>query len=96
MAVLMSVIEEIKQKWEGDFDFIPVLSEEAEDSQWQGRRGFVTDVFREYCTPEQQIYMCGPPPMIDAAIEIATSTGVKEEEIFFDKFLDRSAVSASS
>jgi len=89
-------IEEIKQKWEGDFDFIPVLSEEAEDAEWQGKRGFVTEVFKEYCTPEQQIYMCGPPPMIDSAIEIATAIGVKEEEIFFDKFLDRSAVSSTS
>ncbi|MBL4607323.1 MAG: 2Fe-2S iron-sulfur cluster binding domain-containing protein [Pseudomonadales bacterium] len=92
----LSRIEEIKQKWKGDFDFIPVLSEEAEDSSWQGKRGFVTEVFKEYCTPEQQIYMCGPPPMIDSAIEIAKGTGVEEKEIFFDKFLDRSAVTSKS
>jgi hypothetical protein len=34
--------------------------------------------------------------MIDSAIEIATAIGVKREEIFFDKFLDRSAVSSAS
>ena len=89
-------IEEIKQSWLGDFKFVPVLSEEADDSDWRGERGFVTDIFKGYCTPEHQIYMCGPPPMIDAAIKIATDNGVKEEEIFFDKFLDRSAVQTSS
>ena len=89
-------IEEIKQKWEGDFDFIPVLSEETDDSDWQGKRGFVTDVYKEHCTPEHQIYMCGPPPMIDAAIDIAKGIGVKEDEIFFDKFLDRNVVQSTS
>jgi len=31
-------------------------------------------------------YVCGPPPMVDAAIATLTKLGVKEEHIFYDKF----------
>lgn len=89
-------IEHLKKKWAGDFKFIPVLSDEAADSAWQGKRGFVTDIFRSYCNADQQLYMCGPPPMIDAAIEIAKGMGVQKDQIFFDKFLDRSSTQAIS
>lgn len=88
-------VEAIKQRWEGDFEFIPVLSEEAEDSSWQGARGFITEHLKAQCTPEHQIYMCGPPPMIDAAIEVAHGVNVDDEHIFFDKFLDRSSVKST-
>ena len=37
---------------------------------------------------ECQGFLCGPPPMIDAAIKEFTSEGMPNEEIFFDKFLD--------
>ena len=35
-----------------------------------------------------QGYLCGPPPMIDAAIKEFTAEGMSNNEIFFDKFLD--------
>jgi propane monooxygenase reductase subunit len=31
-------------------------------------------------------YVCGPPPMVDAAIASLTALGVREENIFYDKF----------
>lgn len=85
-------IEQVKKKWLGDFVFVPVLSDELPGSSWQGKRGFVTEVFKSYCQAGQQLYMCGPPPMIDSAINIAKAMGVQENQIFFDKFLDRSAL----
>lgn len=88
-------IEQIKKNWLGDFIFVPVLSDEPAESAWQGKRGFVTEVFKSYCQPDQQLYMCGPPPMIDAAISIAKTKGIEDNQIFFDKFLDRSAVTAA-
>ena len=30
--------------------------------------------------------MCGPPPMVDAAIPTLTALGVHEKNIFYDKF----------
>ena len=31
-------------------------------------------------------YLCGPPPMVDAAIATLTALGVRENNIFYDKF----------
>jgi propane monooxygenase reductase subunit len=36
---------------------------------------------------DPELYMCGPPPMIDAMVEVATSKhGIDEDQIFHDKF----------
>ena len=92
-------LEEIKNGWNKDykFDFIPVLNMEPEDSNWQGGRGFVTDYFEKEVISknnlnisEWQGYLCGPPPMVDAASELLVKHGIKTEEIFYDKFTDAS------
>jgi propane monooxygenase reductase subunit len=31
-------------------------------------------------------YVCGPPPMVDAAIPTLIGLGVAENQIFYDKF----------
>ena len=31
-------------------------------------------------------YVCGPPPMVDAALATLTALGVKENNIHYDKF----------
>jgi propane monooxygenase reductase subunit len=70
-----------------DFRFTPVLS----DEEWDGARGFVHDAVDaflasgEIASPEG--YMCGPPPMIDAAQEMLVGKhGVDERNIHHDKF----------
>jgi propane monooxygenase reductase component len=32
------------------------------------------------------VYLCGPPPMIDAALAMLDAAGVPKDQIFFDKF----------
>ena len=70
-----------------DFEFIPVLSDES-DSDLE--TGFVHEAVDRYLASgemEPQAYMCGPPPMIDAASELLTeSHGIDEADIFHDKF----------
>jgi ferredoxin-NADP reductase len=34
-----------------------------------------------------EAYLCGPPPMIDAAIEMLKTAGCKERHIYFDRFV---------
>jgi len=84
-------IEAISKQWRGRFDYVPVLSEEPADSDWQGQRGWVTDAITPERTRNAQGYLCGPPPMIDAAIARMTSQGMAREQIFFDKFSDQSS-----
>lgn len=78
----------------GKLRFLPVLSEEPADSDWQGLRGMVTEqvAAQSLDWSTTQGYLCGPPPMIDAAIEVLKQQGISEEDIHFDKFLDASSI----
>jgi len=69
--------------------FVPALSEPSGDDGWEGETGLVTEVLSRRCpsTTGMEAYLCGPPPMIDAAIEVLKSTGCKERHIYFDRFV---------
>lgn len=88
-------IVRLQSQWQGKFTFIPVLSDEPADSGWPGRRGLVTDYLDASLTTDAEGYLCGPPPMIDAAIARMTALGVASNHIYFDKFLDQSDVAAT-
>lgn len=78
----------------GDFQFLPVLSEEPQDSPWAGARGLVTEHLTDTQVPnlkQRVAYLCGPPKMIDAAIEIIGANGIPGNRIHYDKFLDASS-----
>ncbi|MCU7805328.1 MAG: 2Fe-2S iron-sulfur cluster binding domain-containing protein [Candidatus Thiodiazotropha sp. (ex Lucinoma borealis)] len=74
--------------------FVPVLSDEPDDSDWHGLRGMVTEhiagQFQDWSSA--QAYLCGPPPMIDAAIKSLKLQGITDSDIHFDKFLDASSM----
>jgi propane monooxygenase reductase subunit len=71
-----------------DFSYVPALSEPAEDDGWDGETGLITEVVRsrESTLKGVDAYVCGPPPMVDAAIATLTALGVTENQIFYDKF----------
>ena len=90
----------VKDNWSEDnkFEFIPVLSEEPDDSDWTGPRGFVTEHFKnEYLDAGKigidgiKAYFCGPPPMIDHGVKVLMDAGLSEHDIYFDKFEDASS-----
>lgn len=83
-------VERAVKKWKADFKFVPVLSHEPEDSDWQGERGLVTDLLDSINLEGSEGYLCGPPGMIDAAIEKLEAGGVSSDRIYFDKFTDAS------
>jgi propane monooxygenase reductase component len=78
-----------------DFGFTPVLSDADPSDTWEGDLplglGFVHEVADGYLQSgemeDPEVYMCGPPPMIDAMVELLTERhGVDEQQIFHDKF----------
>jgi len=90
-------IAELAASWPAPFDYIPVLSSEDAQSDWTGQRGLVAD--KLVSLPElgqSQIYLCGPPPMVDAAESIALRAGVPADAVFADRFFDRSKPGAVS
>lgn len=87
----MDEIAAVRSGWTASFDYWPVLSEEADP---RFRQGFVTAhvaAALERLGPGAQAYMCGPPPMIDAAIAALTDAGVPLSDIHYDKFTDASS-----
>lgn len=89
---MLDAIRNIAQGWPDRFEFVPVLSHEPEGSAWTGARGLVTEHIAAACRSfdgqTAEGYLCGPPPMIDAAIERLTGLGVPVDAIFYDKFTD--------
>ncbi|MBI5335967.1 MAG: 2Fe-2S iron-sulfur cluster binding domain-containing protein [Burkholderiales bacterium] len=82
----LDTIDAIAKDWRGGFRFIPVLSAEAAGSDWTGRRGLVADLIPEALVPGAHAYLCGPPPMVDAAQSLLTRAGVPREHIHADRF----------
>jgi propane monooxygenase reductase subunit len=79
------------------FEFVPCLSDEWPDD-WDeigipGEQGLVTEVVerRETDLAEKEAYLCGPPPMIDAAIPVLEAQGVPHDHIYYDKFTSTAA-----
>ena len=70
------------------FRYIPALSEPDPNDEWSGETGFVTDVVRrhEHNLAKTHAYICGPPPMVEAAVPLLAELGVEEKRIYFDKF----------
>lgn len=95
----LDAIDALRENWKGGFEFVPVLSDEPADSGWEGARGLCTDHFKRVYVDggkldlaTSQGYLCGPPPMIDKAVELLTAAGMPRDEIHFDKFLDASSI----
>jgi 3-phenylpropionate/trans-cinnamate dioxygenase ferredoxin reductase subunit len=78
-------IEKIASDWGAFFNFIPVLSEERRSS-WSGRSGMVTSLIPEIAAHDAQAYLCGPPLMVDAAMEQLIQLGVHNDRIYTDRF----------
>ena len=70
------------------FTYVPALSEPADGDDWTGETGLITEVVqrRESTLEGFDAYVCGPPPMVDAAIATLSALGVPENAIFYDKF----------
>jgi propane monooxygenase reductase subunit len=66
------------------FSFVPALSE----GDWRGETGLITDVVErcEVGFDAVDAYVCGPPPMVEAAQALLIAKGIPESRIYYDKF----------
>ncbi|MDX1369199.1 phenol 2-monooxygenase domain-containing protein [Pseudomonas sp.] len=74
----------------GNFTYVPALSQAADDPHWQGFKGFVHDAAKAHFDGRfsgHKAYLCGPPPMIDAAISTLMQGRLFERDIFMERFL---------
>ncbi len=70
------------------FRYIPALSEPAPGDDWDGETGLITDVVKRHTDglAGAHAYVCGPPPMVEAALPLLATLGVAEKRIYYDKF----------
>ena len=75
-----------------NFDWQLALSEPLPEDAWKGKTGFIHQVvydnyLRDHPAPEDvEFYLCGPPMMIKACMEMLDNLGVEPENILFDDF----------
>jgi propane monooxygenase reductase component len=71
-----------------DFRYVPALSEPAPGDDWAGETGLITDVVKRHAAglAGAHAYVCGPPPMVEAALPLLATLGVAEKRIYYDKF----------
>lgn len=73
-----------------NFRYVPALSHEPEDSNWEGFRGFVHDAAKAAFDNDfrgNKAYLCGPPLMIDACISTLMQGRLFERDIYTEKFI---------
>ena len=75
-----------------NFEWHLALSEPLDEDNWSGDRGFIHQVLydnylKDHPEPEDcEYYICGPPMMNDAVIQMLIDLGVEPENIMFDDF----------
>jgi Na+-transporting NADH:ubiquinone oxidoreductase subunit F len=83
--------EQLQQQHE-NFSFHVAFSEPENGESRDGHVGFIHNVlYREYLQhhpnlKELEYYLCGPPAMIKAGLEMLQNMGVSKELIAYDEF----------
>ena len=84
-------LDHLPRRWaetQSHMAYTPVLSEPAAQDDWHGASGFVHDqVLADH--PDLSgfdVYMSGPPPMINAARAAFIDAGLPDTRLFYDSF----------
>ena len=73
-----------------NFEYIPALDSPLDGDNWRGFTGYVHEAAIEYFDGQfggHKAYLCGPPPMIDAAITALMRGRCFERDIYMEKFV---------
>jgi len=84
-------MDKMAQQWiknNKNLSFTPVLSDPLPEDNWQGESGFVHQAVAKQFSDMSgfDIYMSGPPPMINAAVDLFTQQGASKDNMFSDAF----------
>ncbi len=69
-----------------DFKIVPTITMDHHYRVWEGERGRVQDFLKKYYKKDFDVYLCGPPPMVEAVIEKLKKLKHPEDKIFLDKW----------
>jgi propane monooxygenase reductase component len=69
-------------------DISDISPDGGSSGTWTGENGLITDVVKRLrgSLAGAHGYVCGPPPMVEAAIPLLETLGVEEKRVYYDKF----------
>ena len=73
-----------------NFTYVPALDNPLPEDHWEGFSGYVHEAAIDHFGGQfagHKAYMCGPPPMIDAAITALMQGRLFERDIYMERFL---------
>lgn len=84
-------LDELPRRWikeHSNFRYTPVLSEPRSEDDWHDQTGWVHEaVAADYPDlSSYDVYMSGPPPMIEAAKKAFATQGLPGDQLFYDSF----------
>ncbi|MBW2970078.1 FAD-dependent oxidoreductase [Candidatus Woesearchaeota archaeon] len=68
------------------FKLVPTITFDHHFKAWEGERGRVQDFLKKYYKKEYDVYLCGPPPMVEAMIQKLKQLKHPDKKIFVDKW----------
>ena len=84
-----SLFEELAATHE-NFTYVPALDASADEDEWEGFTGYIHEAAIKHFDGQfsgHKAYLCGPPPMIDAAITALMQGRLFERDIYMERFL---------
>ena len=71
-----------------NIEYIPALSDPLPEDNWKGEVGFIHEVVTNKFSDlsDYDVYLCGPPPMIEAGKKAFIANGLPDDRLFFDSF----------
>ena len=85
------LLEDLAEK-HANFHYIPALNAPEDGDNWEGFTGLVHDAVKDYFDGKfegHKAYLCGPPPMIDAAITTLMQGRLFERDIHMERFVTK-------
>ena len=90
-AFYISDFDSIQARY-NNFEWHLALSDPLPEDNWTGKKGFIHQVvydnyLKNHSAPEDiEYYLCGPPLMLKACMQMLDELGVEPENILFDDF----------
>lgn len=84
-----NLFEQLAQQHE-NFIYVPALDNPLPEDGWEGFSGYVHEAAIDHFGGQfagHKAYLCGPPPMIDAAITALMQGRLFERDIYMERFL---------
>ena len=68
-------------------EWLTVVTAVSDDVRWQGTTGVIGDVVAGAADwSGHDVFVCGPPPMVEATVKLLVAGGVPHKQIRFEEF----------